>query len=292
MKKILSVFLSIFLVLGLFLPAFADDASAEIDYTSGTPWLCSCLDGNVTADTKTPDLSEDFYLACNIEGLRNLQIPEGYSYYGPQDEPAVQLDEDIMKLFTSETEAGSHDAQLALNLYSLYMDWDSRNAVGTAPLKKLTDEVERIDSLEALTEYLGNTPVEYQLFTLFKVEIFPGLDDSSVNVLDIQPSDLTLEDSAEYQNLTALGKGRKDAATRKRQYILEDGQGRLFIAKDSSNGRPALRGTIQIDGKRYDMSGWYQPMRNRKDTKYINLRLREQSDPADNPIQDMLEGKL
>lgn len=87
-------------------------------------------------------------------------------------------------------------------------------------------------------------------------------------------------------------KGRKDVASRKRQYILEDGQGRLFIAKDSSNGRPALRGTIQIDGKRYDMSGWYQPMRNRKDTKYINLRLREQSDPADNPIQDMLEGKL
>ena len=54
-------------------------------------------------------------------------------------------------------------------------------------------------------------------------------------------------------------KGRKDVASRKRQYILEDGQGRLC---------------------------------NRKDTKYINLRLREQSDPADNPIQDMLEGKL
>ena len=212
MKKTLSVVLFVILLSGLFLPAFAEDASADIDYTTGTPWLCSFLDGTVTADTKAPDLSEDFYLACNIEGLRNLQIPEGYSYYGPQDEPAVQLDEDIMKLFTSETEAGSHDAQLALNLYSLYMDWDSRNAVGTAPLKKLTDEVERIDSLEALTEYLGNTPVEDQLFTLFKVEIFPGLDDSSVNVLDIQPSDLALKDSAEYQNLSSLGKVKKDAA--------------------------------------------------------------------------------
>jgi len=212
MKKILSVFLSVFLVLGLFLPAFADDASAEIDYTSGTPWLCSCLDGNVTADTKTPDLSEDFYLACNIEGLRNLQIPDGYYTNGTQDQSVVQLDEDIMELFTLEYEAGSHDAQLALNLYSLYTDWDSRNAVGVTPLKKLTDEVERIDSLEAMTEYLGNVPVEDQLFSLFQIENSVDLDDSSAKVLDIKTSDLTLKDSAEYQNLTALGKGRKDAA--------------------------------------------------------------------------------
>jgi len=212
MKKTLAVVLLVFLLLELCPLAFAEDASADIDYTTGTPWLCSFLDGIVTAETKTPELSEDFYLACNIEELRNVQIPEGYSTYGTQEKAAVQLDEDIMELFTSETEAESHDAQLALNLYSLYMDWDSRNAAGVTPLKKLTDEVEKIDSLEALTEYLGNTPVEDQLFSLFKVEKCPGLDDSSANILDIQASDLALEDSAEYQKLTSLGKVKKDAA--------------------------------------------------------------------------------
>ena len=207
MKKALAVVLMISLLCGFCLPAFA-----EIDYTTGTPWLCSFLDGNVTADTKAPDLSEDFYLACNIEELRNLRIPEGYSVYGTQHKVAVQLDEDIMALFTSEPEAGSHDAQLALNLYSLYTDWDSRNAVGVTPLKKMTDEVESIDSLEALSEYLGNTPEEDQLFSLYKIEVSVDLDDSSVNILDIKPSGLTLEDSAEYQKLASLGKIRKDAA--------------------------------------------------------------------------------
>ncbi len=207
MKKVLAVVLMISLLCGFCLPAFA-----EIDYTTGTPWLCSFLDGNVTADTKVPELSEDFYLACNIEELRNLRIPEGYSVYGTQHKVAVQLDEDIMALFTSEPEAGSHDAQLALNLYSLYTDWDSRNAVGVTPLKKVTDEVESIDSLEALTEYLGNTPEEDQLFSLYKIEVSVDLDDSSANILDIKPSGLTLEDSAEYQKLSSLGKVRKDAA--------------------------------------------------------------------------------
>ena len=212
MKKTFAIVLIVVLVSALCLPAFADDASAGIDYTTGTPWLCSFLEGNVKADTKAPELSEDFYLACNIEAHRNLQIPEGYNRFGTQLKTAKQLDEDIMNLFTSETEAESHDAQLVLNLYSLYMDWDSRNAAGVTPLKKMTDEVEKIDSLEALTKYLGNTPVEDQLANLYSFENSLDIDDSSANILAIKTSDLTLEDSAEYQELTSLGKVKKDAA--------------------------------------------------------------------------------
>ena len=77
-----------------------------IDYTTGTPWLCSILDGNVTADTEAPELSEDFYLACNIEKLQNMQIPEGYNSYGTQEEVAIQLNEDIINLFSSLYDIG------------------------------------------------------------------------------------------------------------------------------------------------------------------------------------------
>ena len=212
MKKALAVILTVFLGLELCLPAFAEDASADIDYTTGTPWLCSFLEGNVTADTKAPELSEDFYLACNIEAHRNLQIPEGYNRFGTLQKVAMELDEDIMKLFTSEAETGGHDAQLVFNLYSLYTDWDSRNAAGVTPLKKMTDEVEKIDSLETLTKYLGNTPAEDLLSNLYTIEKTVDIDDSSANILSIHSSDLMLEDSAEYQELTSLGKIKKDAA--------------------------------------------------------------------------------
>ena len=68
MKKTLCLFLILTLSLTV-TPVFAsEEPSGEnvIDYTTGTPWLCSDLDGNVTADTPTPELSEDFYLACNM----------------------------------------------------------------------------------------------------------------------------------------------------------------------------------------------------------------------------------
>jgi len=209
-KKLLAVILMILLALECYLPAFAEDSSAQIDYTTGTPWLCSYLDGNVTADTKA-ELSDDFYLACNKEKYLNLKIPEGYSRYGTQIAVAIQLDEDIRNLFTSQSNAESHDAQLALNLYSLYMDWDSRNALGIAPLKEMTDRVEAIDSIEALSEYLGNTPLEDQLFCLYSLRQTIDLDDSSSNILTVNVSGLTLSDAAEYQQITSLGKVRKEA---------------------------------------------------------------------------------
>ena len=55
-------------------PAAAEELPAAedgTDYTTGTPWLCSYLDGNVTEATETPDLKNDFYLACNKEKLQN-----------------------------------------------------------------------------------------------------------------------------------------------------------------------------------------------------------------------------
>lgn len=213
MKKIICLLIVLTLSLTVTSVFASEDASGEdvIDYTTGIPWLCSNLDGNVTADTEVPELTEDFYLACNIEELQNFQIPESYGSYGTAEEVAIQLNDDIADLFTSNVEAKSHDAQLALNLYSLYMDWDSRNEVGVTPLKEMTDAVEAIDSIEALTDYLGSTPLEDQLSNLYTIGITVDKDDASSYILAIKCGELMLNDAAEYQELTLLGKVKKDA---------------------------------------------------------------------------------
>ena len=154
----------------------------NIDYTTGTPWLCSFLDGNVTADTPAPDLKDDFFLAVNKDDLASLQIPEGYSVCGTMYDVDMLADNDIKELFTDDSETDNDDAQLALNLYSLYMDWDTRNEIGVTPLKEEVDEVEAIDSIDALTEYLGRTPFEDQIGALYSVGTMSDLDDSAVHV--------------------------------------------------------------------------------------------------------------
>ena len=46
-EKLLSILLTLTMLASLAVPAFAD----ETDYRTGTPWLCSNLEGNVTGDT-------------------------------------------------------------------------------------------------------------------------------------------------------------------------------------------------------------------------------------------------
>ena len=193
----------------------------NIDYTTGTPWLCSFLDGNVTADSPTPDLKDDFFLAVKKDDLASLQIPEGYSVCGTMHDVDRQADNDIKELFTDNSETDDHDAQLALNLYSLYMDWDTRNEIGVTPLKEGVEEVEAIDSIDALTEYLGRTPFEDQIGALYSVGTMSDLDDSAVHVLYVSQGSVLLDDPAEYRGLTAYGAAIKEARTKLADRMLQ-----------------------------------------------------------------------
>lgn len=184
---------------------------ASVDITSGSPWICSVLDGAVTADTNA-DLKDDFYVAVNKDALVELKIPEGYSRSGTMYNALIQTDEDVKNLFTSDVSAESHEAQLALNLYSLFMDWDSRNAVGIAPLKEMVEKVDQIDSIDNMIAYYSETPVEDLLFTPFAINIMEDFDDSSIYALFVDANDLLMNDSGEYSKLTDYGSIRKEAA--------------------------------------------------------------------------------
>ena len=210
-SRLTCIVLSICLLTGLGMSALAEDSAPEIDYTTGTPWICSFLDSNVTADMPTPRLQDDFCLACNKEELQTMQNPEGTSEIGTQDAVEMQVKDDLKALFTSGVETDDHDAQLALNLYSLYADWDSRNAVGVAPLKALVDAVEAIDSMDALTDYLATTPPEDRLYQLFSVDYMVSLDDAAKYDVVVMSTNLLLNDAAEYAAPTALGRTRKRA---------------------------------------------------------------------------------
>ena len=189
----------------LCVPAFADDP----DYTSGTPWLCSSLDGTVTEDTPT-NLKDDFALAVNKEKILTLEIPEGYNRIGTFMNVVLQETEDVKNMFLGDAPE-EHDARLAYDLFRLMMDWDSRNAVGTAPLKAQVDTVEAIDSVDALSAYFAETPPADQLGDLWKFQVMPDPTDSSCYILEVNECALMMDDSAEYAKLTDYGAIKRDA---------------------------------------------------------------------------------
>ena len=64
--------------------------------------------------------------------------------------------EDVKNMFLGEA-PDSHDAKLAYDLFWLMMDWDSRNALGVAPLKERIDEIEAISSVDELMSCARNS---------------------------------------------------------------------------------------------------------------------------------------
>ena len=180
------------------------------DYTTGTPWMDIDLDGVVTDDTAV-DIKDDYALYVNKDDILSLEIQEGYPYAGTVIDVVTQTDEDIKNMFLGDAPE-SHDARLAYDLFGLLMDWDSRNAQGVAPLKERTDAVEAISSIDELSAYYTDTPIEKQLFCLWDGGIDIDLADSSKYSQYIYKGDVILKDSAEYKNLTEYGKIRKEAA--------------------------------------------------------------------------------
>ena len=207
-KRLTAVLLAVLMLLSLSVSALAEETPAP-DYTTGTPWPDIDLEGVVTEDTAA-ELKDNFALYVNKDRILKLEIPEGYSFAGTIMDLSLQNAEDIRNMFLGDAPE-EHDARLAYNLFRLMMDWDSRNALGVAPLKEQTDAVESIDSLDALNAYFLEVPAEDQLAGLWSSGSEVSLDDASKMTLMTGECGLLLGDSAEYEALTAYGTIKKEA---------------------------------------------------------------------------------
>lgn len=186
------------------------ESEGEVDYSTGKPWMCSPLEGLVTEDTPT-NLKDDYYLYVNKDELVKTVIPEGYSCIGGVYNLPPQFDSDLLDMFQNVKEAQTHDAELAINLYSLYMDWDSRNERGITPLKEAVDKIEEISSIDELNDYFTKSDMKEILTSLFGSCAYGDIYDSNKNNLTVYNANVLLGDSAEYSKLTEYGKIIKDA---------------------------------------------------------------------------------
>ena len=187
----------------------AESSSEEIDYTTGTPWMCIDLIGNVTADTPA-DPKDNYALWANKDRILSFKIPEGYLSAGDLVDLTIQADADTKAMFHGQVPE-NHDARLAYNYYYLLSDWDSRDAVGVAPLKEMVDAVEDVKSIDDLTAYLVNTPGEDRLFCLWTPEARQNPEDPGSSMLSLKNSAFFIRDRAEYREMTDEGKYVKES---------------------------------------------------------------------------------
>ncbi len=106
------------------------------------------------AATAPAALKDDFYAAINGDWLLTAQIPaDQYSVGGFTDLSYEILDllmADTEKMRTGEIALESELQKQFIAFYTLCADYDQRNADGLEPVKPYLEQIEAVDSLEAL----------------------------------------------------------------------------------------------------------------------------------------------
>ena len=123
------------------------------DYTTGTPWLCSMIEGTVTADTPTAP-KDDFYLYANKEYLVSGVIPPDQTEIGTVGYEMLKVSDDMQKMY-DDVYPEPHDARLVYDFYHLAKDWESRDKLGITPPKEIADEIESMSSIEEMNAYFS-----------------------------------------------------------------------------------------------------------------------------------------
>ncbi len=184
----------------------ADEAAEETpDYTTGTPWMDSNIDGNVTADTEV-NLKDDFYLAVNKDRILEFTYQPGYNSESTLEQPAKAVEENQMALITDESFT-SREAEQLRDYYHALDDWETREPLA----KELVQEhLDVIDGIKTVKDYQDAVRVWCDMHSLnswglFEFGLDVASDDSTTYIGTLMGPDLTLQDAAEYKERTQSG---------------------------------------------------------------------------------------
>ena len=185
-------------------------AEATTGKVAGQKWIDSGIVGNVTAGMTT-DPTDDFALYVNRDWASSTKIPEGKAEVCIATEREDEVKNEVLKLIKSG-EAKSHEAKLVKQFYADATNMTARNKAGVDPVKPYVKEILAIKDLKDLSKFVSDGDGSIISSSLLSVGVLGDLKDSSRNAVYITPEALTLQDSAEYANMTTVGKLTKQAA--------------------------------------------------------------------------------
>lgn len=197
----------------------------------GNPWLdVSVIDKK--HDHRVFPAQENFYSFSNDDWLRDVASHGVSSQYDVFDDVNSDVDVKLATLL-EDPMIFSHDRDICQKVYGMVKNWNRRDKLGLTPLQPDIDAIESIKTLADMDQYLIGTEVPGSGFV--EPDLQTDLNESTQYTLSIMPMGLTLGDSAEYANLTPLGKRTKkanDAATKKmlRLFCYDDVQAEAKLA--------------------------------------------------------------
>lgn len=197
----------------------AEETAREEQTPVGEKWLNSDILGVVTENTRVSE-KDDFAAAVNQEWLSQAKIPDGYSYYGASAECEELLKDRKLELIGNSS-IQSHNEDLVTQLYQMATDWEKRNVIGISAAKPYIDVIQKIGSVENLTEYLSDAEKNLNPGILGQIYMGTMAQDSSRYMVGISQMEYLYPYPDDYQELSAYGKQVEKAYRQITIYVLQ-----------------------------------------------------------------------
>ena len=157
---------------------FSDEENLGKTISEDSKWINSDLIGAVNENTNVSE-KDDYHTAVNKQWLIDTEVPDSSSQVDCFSEGAEAQDELNLLLMQRDNtavdtsmmsqEEYEHLQGLTTDLADLLQDWDTRNESGSEPIREYIAEVEKIQSLDELTEYLTRTERAESQVNLLKI---------------------------------------------------------------------------------------------------------------------------
>lgn len=208
--------------------ASSTDEAGKVTAVYGEPWINSVTYGMVKEDTEH-DEKNDWYLSVNYSYLKDTSLPDGKesegAYFDAENKASARVS-DIIK----DDNLSGHDGELVKGLYSLYTDWDSRDKEGVRFIEENIKKIREIESMEDMNKYLSSSEAKRTGVNLVSFDIDYDYDEPEYYSYVIIPTELSLNDAAEYSSRTSYGDMLYDGLNKRVSYVL----GRLGYSEDES----------------------------------------------------------
>ncbi|MEQ9443281.1 MAG: M13 family metallopeptidase [Cyclobacteriaceae bacterium] len=186
---------SIFLLLSGLLGAAACQSEQDTTEAPETPGIdLAYMDTTVRAN-------EDFYRYVNGNWLDSTEIPGDRGRWGGFDELAKNTSQQTLDVLQAAIQSEAYpddtDQGKAATFYQVAMDTVYLDNMGIDPLLPEVEEIDRIDSKEALQAYLVEAaPLQNSYF--FRLNVSADLNNSDMNALFLSPGSLGLPEREYY----------------------------------------------------------------------------------------------
>lgn len=185
------------------LPYEESDAAQS---ASAYSWVCSDLIENVSLLNGLSE-TQDFHAAVNRDWLQSNSIPSGYVSYDSFAERQLEVDKELQDILKSDQEISdpyiAHCKKLVQDYYTMWLDWDARNAAGVEPLREVVAPLLAVESLDDMTAYLSDPDTTIRALPLCGAFTAANPNDADSNAVYISPPGLVFQDPMYYDYLDA-----------------------------------------------------------------------------------------